>query len=137
MRPIGSGCVSTPGGRIWTFRVEGFRGCVAYDCFGAGQKVTQVTFNGQDWRKSPPIAAQMFEVFGVMRQLHALLVYLTQALKLRAAEPMYAELRLKLEELEGYSQDGPDALLRLDVVSHKSEVNDLLLRVSDLVRSQP
>jgi hypothetical protein len=110
---------------------------VAYDCFGAGQKVTQVTFNGQDWRKSPPIAAQMFEVFGVMRQLHALLVYLTQALKLRAAEPMYAELRLKLEELEGYSQDGPDALLRLDVVSHKSEVNDLLLRVSDLVRSQP
>jgi len=53
-------------------RAEGFPGCVAYDCFGAGQKVTQVTFGGGDWRQSPQIAAQMFEVFGVMRQLHAL-----------------------------------------------------------------
>jgi len=48
-----------------------------------------------------------------------------------------ARLRLRLHELEGYSQGSPDALLRLDVASHKAEVNDLLLRVSDLVRAQP
>ena len=118
-------------------RAEGFRGCVAYDCFGAGQKVTQVTFKGRDWHESPLIAAQMFEVFGVMRQLHALLVYLTEALTLHAARPLHGELRLKLHELEGYSEDSPEALLRLDVASHKAEVNDLLLRVSDLVRAQP
>jgi hypothetical protein len=118
-------------------RVEGFRGCVAYDCFGAGQKVTQITFDGRDWRQSPQIASQMFEVFGVMRQVHALLMYLSQALALRPARPLYGELRLKLEELEGYSRESPDALLRLDVASRKREVNDLLLRVSDLVRAQP
>jgi len=118
-------------------RAEGFRGCVAYDCFGAGQKVTQVTFKGRDWQQSPVIAAQMFEVFGVMRQLHALLLYLSEALKLQAARPLHSELRLRLQELEGYSQESPDALLRLDVASHKAEVNDLLLRVSDLVRAQP
>ena len=72
-----------------------------------------------------------------MRQLHALLVYLTEALTLHAARPLHGELRLKLHELEGYSEDGPEALLRLDVASHKREVNDLLLRVSDLVRAQP
>jgi hypothetical protein len=115
-------------------RAEGFRGCVAYDCFGAGQKVTQVTFHGQDWRQSPEIAAQMFEVFGVVRQLHALLVYLDQALELRPARPLHGELRLKREEIAGYSGGSPEALLRLDVASHRKDVNDLLLRVSGLVR---
>jgi hypothetical protein len=117
-------------------RDEGFRGCVAYDCFGAGQKVTQLTFGGQDWRRSPLIAKQMFEVFGVMRQLHALLMYLSQALKLRPARPLYDELQLALKEIEGYTQGSPDALLKLDVASQKAKVNDLLLRVSELVRAQ-
>jgi hypothetical protein len=118
-------------------RAHGFRGCVAYDCFGAGQKVTQVTYGGQDWQQSPQIAVQMFEVFEVMRQLHALLFYLNEALKLQAARSLHGELRLRLQELEAHSQESPDALLRLDVASHKAAVNDLLLRVSDLVRAEP
>ena len=117
-------------------RAEGFRGCVAYDCFGAGQKVTQLTFGGQDWRRSPQLAKQMFDVFGVMRQLHALLVYLREAAQLRPARPLDDELRRKLEELEGYSRQSPDVLMGIDVASQKAEVNELLLRVSDLVRAQ-
>ena len=31
-------------------REEGYRGCTVFDCFGAGQQVTQVTFGGKDWR---------------------------------------------------------------------------------------
>lgn len=116
-------------------RAEGFRGCVAYDCFGAGQKVTQVTFQGQDWRRSPHIAAQMFQAYGVMRQLHALLRYLAEALTLKSAEPLYRDLRRKLEEVERYSLDTPEALVRVDVSGLKAEVNELLLRVSDLVRA--
>ena len=57
-------------------------GCVAYDCFGAGQHVTQVTFAGADWRESPGTAERMFDVFAVMRQLHELAWYLTEALAL-------------------------------------------------------
>jgi hypothetical protein len=116
-------------------RAEGFRGCVAYDCFGAGQKVTQVTFGAQDWRRSPHIAAQMFEVYGVMRQLHALLTYLTEALTLRAVEPLFGELQGKRAEIEALSLGAPEALLQLDVAAHRAEVNDLLLRVSALVRA--
>ena len=54
-------------------RAEGFSGCVAYDCFGAGQKVSQLTFAGRDWRQTPAAAAQMLTVFSVMRQLHEML----------------------------------------------------------------
>ena len=31
-------------------RTEGFSGCTVYDCFGAGQKVSQGTFGGESWR---------------------------------------------------------------------------------------
>ena len=32
-------------------RQQGFRGCAVYDCFGAGQKVSLVTFAGLDWQQ--------------------------------------------------------------------------------------
>ena len=117
-------------------RAEGFRGCVAYDCFGAGQKVTQITFQGRSWRQSPEVAAEMFDVFGVVRQLHSMLVYLGQALELEPARRLYGELRAKRDELERRSLDGSEALQQLDVAVHRAEVDDLLLRVSALVRAR-
>ena len=111
-------------------RERGFPGCVAYDCFGAGQKVSQVTFGGQDWRRDPRTADQMFRAFGVMRQLHELLWYLTQALALRPSRP----LRDALDETERLTRSDPDALVRLDVAAHWREVDVLLQRTRDLLR---
>ncbi|GAA2958167.1 hypothetical protein GCM10020227_26590 [Streptomyces flavovirens] len=68
-------------------RTEGFPGCTVYDCFGAGQKISQHTYQGEDWRRRPDTARQMFQAFPVMRQLHELLWYLTEALTLPAAAP--------------------------------------------------
>ena len=47
-------------------RERGFAGCTVYDCFGAGQQVSQVTFGGQDWRQAPQTAQQMFSVFPII-----------------------------------------------------------------------
>ena len=60
-------------------RERGFPGCAVFDCFGAGQHVTQVTFGGRTWRESPELAGAMFAVLPVMRQLHEMLWYLTEA----------------------------------------------------------
>ncbi|MEP6561363.1 MAG: pentapeptide repeat-containing protein, partial [Nakamurella sp.] len=65
-----------------SLRQNGFPGCTVFDCFGAGQQVAQVTFGGRDWRQAPDTAEQMFEVFTVMRGLHELLWYLTEAAQL-------------------------------------------------------
>jgi uncharacterized protein YjbI with pentapeptide repeats len=116
-------------------RRRGFGGCAVYDCLGAGQKVTQVTFGGQDWRQAPEIAARMFSLFTVMRQLHELLWYLSEALTLPSARPLHGALRSALEETERLSQGSPDALAELDVNAHRRDVNELLLRTSELVRS--
>jgi len=117
-------------------RQQGFRGCTVYDCFGAGQRVSQVTFGGQDWRQTPRTARQMFEVFPIVRVLHELLWYLSEALTFEAARRMYDELILVREETERLSGNGPDALLELDVAAYRGEVNALLLQASELVRAE-
>ncbi|MFE9774753.1 pentapeptide repeat-containing protein [Streptomyces sp. NPDC005931] len=117
-------------------RREGFTGCTVYDCFGAGQKVSQVTFGGQDWRTGPPDRARrMFDVFPVVRQLHELLWYVTEALTLTAARPVHADLRRALEKTERLSRGTPQELAALDVGAHRQDVNVLLLRASELARA--
>ncbi|MFC6016599.1 pentapeptide repeat-containing protein [Plantactinospora solaniradicis] len=117
-------------------RERGFPGCTVFDCFGAGQQVSQVTFGGRDWRTSPEIAARMFEVFPVMRQLHELLWYLTEALALRPGDPLRAELGAARDETERLGGSDPETLVGLDVAAHRQNVNALLLRTSELVRGR-
>ncbi|MFJ1712903.1 pentapeptide repeat-containing protein [Streptomyces sp. NPDC086993] len=116
-------------------RTRGFPGCTVYDCFGAGQKVSRETFDGQDWRGAPRTARQMFQVFPVMRQLHELLWYLTEALSLEPARPLHGEIRRTLEETERLTRVPADAFSDLDVAGHRDTVAELLLRTSQLVRA--
>jgi len=78
----------------------------------------------------------MFDVFPVMRNLHELLWYLTEALTLQPAHPLPDELSHALEETERLTQTSPDALLELDVAAHRRDVNALLLRTSELLRAE-
>ncbi|WP_432062524.1 pentapeptide repeat-containing protein [Streptomyces sp. S1] len=116
-------------------RPSGFQGCTVYDCFGAGQRVSQVTFGGVSWREAPETARRMYEVFPVVRGLHELLRYLTEALARPAARPVRAEVRAALARVEALATGTPDALEKLDVNAVRAEVNPLLLRTSELVRA--
>ncbi|MFC1438498.1 pentapeptide repeat-containing protein [Streptacidiphilus sp. N1-10] len=116
-------------------REQGFKGCTVYDCFGAGQKVSQVTFLGRDWRQDPGAARRMFAVFPVMRDLHELLRYLAEALAWPAAAPVHAELRAAFATTEQLTLGAADTLPGLDVTAIRGSVNPLLLRASELVRA--
>ncbi|MEU1128672.1 pentapeptide repeat-containing protein [Streptomyces sp. NPDC005900] len=115
-------------------RGKGFRGCTVYDCFGAGQHVSQGTFGGRDWRAEPATARQMFEVFPVMRQLHELLWYLAEARTLPQAEPIRPDLEKALARTEELTRGSAEAVAVTDVAAHREDVNVLLLRTSELVR---
>jgi hypothetical protein len=52
---------------------QGYPGCVSFDCFGAGQRVTQELFGGANWSQSPEIAAAMFDSYERLRPLHELM----------------------------------------------------------------
>lgn len=119
-----------------SLRQRGFRGCCVYDCFGAGQKVSQVIFAGHDWRQNPHVAERMFAVFPVMRALHELLWYLSEALTLQPAQQLYGELCHALEATERLTHGSADDLLALDLAAHGRDVNALLLHTSELVRAE-
>ncbi|WP_405795893.1 pentapeptide repeat-containing protein [Streptomyces sp. NBC_01506] len=116
-------------------REKGFQGCTVYDCFGAGQQVSQVTFGGRDWREDPATARRMFAVFPVMRQLHELLRYVEEAAARVADGDLRRELRGALDATARLAASEPGALLELDVAGHRAGVNELLLRTSELVRA--
>lgn len=116
-------------------REEGFPGCVAYDCFGAGQHLTQATFAGQDWRQSPGVATRMFDAFTVMRQLHELLWYLAEALALPAARPVGREMQVALDQIEALTGETAEALLAVDVAALRQATGVLLGKASDLART--
>ncbi|SDG65911.1 Uncharacterized protein YjbI, contains pentapeptide repeats [Sinosporangium album] len=116
-------------------RERGFVGCTVFDCFGAGQKVSQVTFSGRDWRREPAAATLMFEAFAVMRHLHELLWYLSEALGFREARESRGELGRLRDETERLTRMDAEALARLDVMPHRQQVNAVLLRASELVRA--
>jgi uncharacterized protein YjbI with pentapeptide repeats len=117
-------------------RQQGFSGCTVFDCFGAGQKVSQLTFQGRDWRQDPQTARQMFAAFPVMRQLHELLWYLAEALALPPAWPVRSELRAALDRTERLTRRAGRELTELDVAAHRDEVNALLLRTSELAQAK-
>ncbi|MEB8342992.1 pentapeptide repeat-containing protein [Streptomyces endophyticus] len=116
-------------------RDEGYPGCTVFDCFGAGQKISQVTFEGVSWRERPESARAMYEVFPVMRQLHELLWYLSDVLELGAAGAVHGDAQRAREDIERLTRARSDELVAADVPAVRGEVNALLLKASELVRA--
>lgn len=113
----------------------GLKGCLSYDCFGAGQRVAQVTYGGHDWNKIPESAEEMYKAFLVMRQLHEMLWYLAEALALKPAFSIHGELGSLFDTLKKLTFLCPDSLIKLDMAAHRADANRLLLKTSELVRS--
>jgi len=112
-------------------RESGFKGCTVFDCFGAGQHLTQGTYGGRDWRADPGMLA----LLPVMRHLHELMWYLTEAIGLEAARRLRGKLETALAETERLSMGTPAELLAIDLDAHRGRVNPLLQRASELARA--
>jgi hypothetical protein len=115
-------------------RERGFKGCTVFDCFGAGQKVSQHTFGGESWLTTPEVRADMFAVLPVMRQLHELLWYLDEALRMRDAAPLRAELIRASAEVTAITEGSPASILDTDLDEVRGPVAALLREASRLAR---
>ncbi len=120
---------------------QGWKGCTVFDCFGAGQQISQVTFAGASWRDAPHTAEAMFAVLPVMHQLHEMLTHLGEAMGLAAATGAAPDptLSQQLETVRGQIVEATaasaDELLALDLVHWRARVAPLLSRTSDRVRA--
>ncbi|MDX6354757.1 MAG: hypothetical protein QOF98_1660 [Streptomyces sp.] len=117
-------------------RTSGYAGCTVYDCFGAGQQLSQVTFGGRDWRGAPDGGRAMFAALPLMRQLHELLWYLAEARALRPAAALHGEVDRARDRIEALTRRDPAGLLTIDPAAERAAVAGLLRQVSEAVRSQ-
>jgi hypothetical protein len=118
-----------------SLRPRGFRGCTVFDCFGAGQKVSQELFGGTSWREDPDSKGQMFAAFRAVRQLHEMLWYLAEARR-RTFDPDVVQRAMELATTIGQAVDGGlQQLLSLDVQDLHTQVRSTLMEVSAEVRA--
>jgi hypothetical protein len=108
---------------------------VAYDCFGAGQLVTRVTFGGADWRTGPHPAEAVFDAFETVRRLQELRWYVRQAEAVAGEGPLAEELAAAGAELASLTRSDADRLAGLDVDALRERVAPLLRRTAELARA--
>ena len=112
-------------------RTSGMSGCATFDCFGAGQRVTQL-HGGLSWRDGPAVAADMFADFRAAQVVQELLWYVTEGLDRVAAGPVHERLREVADELDGLMSDVQN-LRAVDVGALPASVVPVLDEVVALV----
>jgi len=115
-------------------RGNGFRGCVGYDCFGAGQRLSSAE-PAAHRRADPAGAADVFAALPVLRSLHELLWYLTEVLAAPAAGAVHAEASAAADVTRALAARPAADLAGADAEGHRRSVAPLLRRASDLVRA--
>jgi hypothetical protein len=110
---------------------EGFLGCVLFDCFGAGQRVTQELFAGRSWRDEPDLLPEMSLCFSVLRRVHELMALLNEAAKSPLRPPelkALAELERSLDPVGGWSIE---RLRELEIDALEGRVRRWLITLRD------
>ena len=116
-------------------RPRGFRGCTVFDCFGAGQSVSQGLFGGISWREDPASQPAMFGAFRVVKQLHEMLWHLAEAHRRTYSPDTAADVLQLRVTLESAAASGAQAVLQLDVEALHHSAAQLLGAVSEEVRA--
>lgn len=114
-----------------SLRERGWPGCTVFDCFGAGQHMTEHTYAGASWRDPSVNRAEMGAVLSVMRVLHEAAGHLLEAER-RGPSPAAGAL---LERLGPLTDGSPDELLALDLDEVMAEVSGVLREASTRVRA--
>lgn len=114
---------------------KNMRGCLAYDCFGAGQKVTQNCYFNINWKSAPDKANEIFRVFQTIFQLHQMEWYLLESLSLISEEHLKSDIKALISENEQMTAQLPHEILNLDVEKYRLKVNQALKRWAKVSRT--
>lgn len=108
---------------------RGLKGCLSYDCFGAGQKATEMFRNRGDWKENPGISTEMFRAFHGIFQLHQMKWFLLEALSLTDSQEMEEEIRTLIDWNDSMTNLAPKEDAAREIESYRARVNPLLKEV--------
>ena len=121
---------------------RGFPGCVAFDCFGAGQRAVEVVI-GPGPRPTPAalgadpaLSADLGAALGVLRQLHEVLWHLTEAADRLPAGPLRDDVEAERTEVESLAASDRAVLVGLDAAARRRRAGPLLERASSELRAR-
>ncbi|MFO0726193.1 MAG: hypothetical protein U1E65_20585 [Myxococcota bacterium] len=104
--------------------IRGFGGCLSYDCYGAGQRLTEA------WRDDPERGGldERIQLFSAVTTVHELAWLLLGASRL--CPPALAELRVELQRAHQRLSDLElPAIRQLDLEAERTEAHALLRRL--------
>jgi hypothetical protein len=118
----------------------GFRGCVAFDCFGAGQRAVQVVFGQRPEGPPPPAdllreAPELPGVLAALRGLHEVLWHLAEAEDLLRPGPLREEVSALRTRVEALAAGGAGELAAVDVGDQRRAAGPLLEHASRALRA--
>lgn len=105
------------------------RGCIGYDCFGAGNFVTQSLYHGESWRSQPTRANEMFAVFQTVFSLFQIRYYLEWVRLIPEASDLQPAAEALIAENLGLCSQSPKTLAALEIDSYRSRANAILKEV--------
>ena len=104
---------------------NGWKGCCSYDCFGAGNYVTDSLYQGKTWRDDASMKQDIFAVFLIVYQLHQMLFYLCEAAMLANHRTYRHQIDRYINEIIALSESVDD-LEKLDIEVLRGHINPLL-----------
>lgn len=102
---------------------QGQSGCAAYDCYGAGQRITQELFAGVSWQDQPEASAALFEAFRRLKRVHELRLLLHEAGRLELSRPRDNEREWLLAQLEPARAFSRESLAALELPALEAAVH--------------
>lgn len=114
-------------------RGRGFAGCAAYDCFGAGQRVTAAVLAGRDWRRDRRALDDVVEALPWAWRWHEVAWYLDEAARMPATSVLHAALVGARDAALELALLGPREAVDAD--AQRADMDQLLRRASDLARA--
>lgn len=144
-KPAGTPCPNLRGDALCGIHDQlvqrGFPGCVAFDCFGAGQRAVHVVFGQRPG--GPPAPAALLaeapdlpEVLAVLRGLHEVLWHLAEAAALLRPGPLCDEVEARRAAVEALAGRGREELAAVDVGEQRRLAGPLLEHASRALRAE-
>jgi hypothetical protein len=112
---------------------KNYRGCIAYDCFGAGQRATQLCLSKGTWKTNPKQADMIFETFMIVFQLHQMLWYLVEAFQLTSDNKLKSTIEELIQENEQMAEILPENCSKTDLSAYRLKVNTVLKQISSAI----
>lgn len=102
------------------------KGCLNYECFGAGQKVSKKIFNGHDWKNDPVLSKEIFEVFIKVLKVHQVMWYLIQAASISNDNYLVGILEKHILENKKITSLPYIDILNYDLDGYRAGANDAI-----------